>query len=114
VARDAGSRHVVHHERVAVSATHDWTARTRVKGLEPAEEHRYRFVTRDAHSPAGRFRTAHPADSHERVHDTRQPESGAFTPAAFRVEHGRPAVIDAAARSRSHSRRRLARSRRDR
>src|SRR4051812_18538854 len=67
VARDAGFRHVVHHERLAVSGAHDWTARSRVTGLKPAEEYHYRFVTADAHSAAGRFRTAYPAGSHAPV-----------------------------------------------
>src|SRR3954452_2147147 len=67
VAPDAGFRHVVPHERLAVSAAHDWTARSRVTGLNPAEEYHYRFVTADAHSAAGRFRTAHPAGSHAPV-----------------------------------------------
>src|SRR3954470_22867304 len=65
--RAAGFRHVVHHERLAVSAAHDWTARSRVIGLKPAEEYHYRFVTADAHSAAGRFRTANPAGSHAAV-----------------------------------------------
>src|SRR3954469_12501884 len=67
VARDPHFKHVVHHERLAVSGAHDWTARTRVTCLEPAEEYHYRFVTQDAHSAAGRFRTAYPAGSHAPV-----------------------------------------------
>jgi alkaline phosphatase D len=65
VARDAHFRHVVHRARLPVSGTHDWTARTRVTGLEPAEEYHYRFATADAHSPAGRFRTTYPAGSRQ-------------------------------------------------
>src|SRR3954454_23300746 len=42
VARDAGFRAVVHHEPLARFAAHDWTARSRVTGLEPAEEYHYR------------------------------------------------------------------------
>src|SRR4051812_27204673 len=38
VARDPHFKHVVHHERLAVSGAHDWTARARVAGLKPAED----------------------------------------------------------------------------
>jgi alkaline phosphatase D len=65
VARDAHFRHVVHHARLPVSGAHDWTARVRVSGLKPGEEYHYRFATADAHSPAGRFRTAYPAGSRQ-------------------------------------------------
>src|SRR3954469_438732 len=67
VARDPHLKHLLHHERLAGSGAHDWTARTRVTCLEPGEEYHYRFATADAHSPVGRFRTAYPADSHAPV-----------------------------------------------
>jgi alkaline phosphatase D len=65
VARDPHFRHVVHTARLPVSGAHDWTARTRVTGLKAGEEYHYRFATADAHSHAGRFRTAYPAGSHQ-------------------------------------------------
>ena len=64
VARDD---RVVHRERLVVAGNRDWTARSRVTGLAPGEEYTYRFVTRDGASPAGRFRTAYPAGSSERL-----------------------------------------------
>jgi alkaline phosphatase D len=57
----------VHRERLVVAGNRDWTARSRVTGLAPGEEYTYRFVTRDGASPAGRFRTAYPAGSSERL-----------------------------------------------
>ena len=58
---------VVHRERLVAAGNRDWTARSRVAGLHPGEEYTYRFVTRDGASPAGRFRTAYPAGSRERL-----------------------------------------------
>jgi alkaline phosphatase D len=42
------------------------SVKARIKGLDPYEQYFYRFATRDADSPVGRFRTALP-------HDSRQP-----------------------------------------
>src|SRR3954468_2190033 len=65
VARDAHFRHVVRQARLPVSGGHDWTARVRVTGRKTGEEYHYRFATADAHSPAGRFRTAYPQGSRQ-------------------------------------------------
>lgn len=47
----------------------DFTVRARVVGgsLQAGEQYYYRFRTKDAHSPVGRFRTARPPDSREPV-----------------------------------------------
>ena len=69
VARDASFRRVVHRSEVRAAAIRDYTARAVVAGgaLKPAEQYYYRFATRAASSPVGRFRTALPADSREPV-----------------------------------------------
>jgi alkaline phosphatase D len=69
VAVDPGFARVVARGRATVEPGAASTARVRVRGgrLRPGEQYFYRFATRDAHSPVGRFRTARPADSREPV-----------------------------------------------
>jgi alkaline phosphatase D len=67
VARDRGFRHVVAHERLATADGSAHAVKARVRGLDPHEQYFYRFATRTAESPIGRFRTALPPDSHQPV-----------------------------------------------
>src|SRR5205823_4235855 len=69
VAADAGFRHVVHRALVPCRAADDHVAHTRVHShvIRAGAEYHYRFATRSADSPAGRFRTRRPADSREPV-----------------------------------------------
>jgi alkaline phosphatase D len=67
VARDHGFRRVVARELVRTSAASAYSVKARIGGLRPHEEYWYRFSTRGEQSPAGRFRTALPPDSRERV-----------------------------------------------
>jgi alkaline phosphatase D len=67
VARDAGFSRVVQRKDVAAVSWRDFTARAVVDGLPPGEEWFYRFATRGASSPVGRFRTLRPADSQEPI-----------------------------------------------
>ena len=63
VAKDRHFRNVVLEKTVTARKERDFTARTRVRGLDPAHEYFYRFHTKDKGSPVGRFRTAPPHDS---------------------------------------------------
>jgi len=67
IARSADFRKVVARRNVRVAAVRDNTARALVQdgALQPGEEYFYRFSTRAASSPVGRFRTARPTDSRE-------------------------------------------------
>ncbi|HET8755152.1 MAG TPA: alkaline phosphatase D family protein [Solirubrobacteraceae bacterium] len=69
VATDATFANVVHRAQVPVEPDRDFTARARLQDgfLAPGEEYHYRFATAGADSPVGRFRTARPAGSRERV-----------------------------------------------
>jgi alkaline phosphatase D len=69
VASDPGFAHVLDRRTVLVDPQSDFTARYqfRSRRLAPGQEYFYRFSTRTADSPAGRFRTARPADSREPV-----------------------------------------------
>jgi alkaline phosphatase D len=67
VARDRGFRQVVAVEDVETRASLNHTAKARIRRLEPDERYYYRFETRGAQSPVGRFQTALPADSRRPV-----------------------------------------------
>jgi alkaline phosphatase D len=67
IARDSDFRRVVAHRTIATSGRRGHSVKARVEGLEPHERYWYRFETRDEQSPVGRFQTALPADSNERV-----------------------------------------------
>src|SRR3954466_420388 len=67
VARDPHFRNVVARRTLATSADRGHTVKARIKGLRAHERYWYRFETRDAHSPVGRFQTALPAGSREKV-----------------------------------------------
>ncbi len=65
IAKDRHFRNVVLEKTVTARKERDFTARTRVRGLQPAHEYFYRFHTKDKGSPVGRFRTAPPRDSNQ-------------------------------------------------
>ena len=67
VAKDRKFAHVVEEKNVVARAASDHTAKTTVKGLDPHEEYFYRFLTKNSASPIGRFRTAPPKDSKEKI-----------------------------------------------
>jgi alkaline phosphatase D len=67
VARDSDFRRVVARRTIATSARRGHSVKARIAGLRPHERYWYRFETRDAHSPVGRFQTALPEDSNEPV-----------------------------------------------
>jgi phosphodiesterase/alkaline phosphatase D-like protein len=63
IARDPGFGDVVHTQRVRAAEVRDYVVRARVgEGLRPGEQYFYRFATRGADSPVGRFVTARPRD----------------------------------------------------
>ena len=63
VAKDRKFGNVVLEKDVIARADRGHTAKTTVRGLDPAEQYFYRFVTGNSSSPIGRFRTAPPKDS---------------------------------------------------
>jgi alkaline phosphatase D len=67
VARDRDFRRVVARKRVATSGDRAHNLKARVTGLSPHEQYYYRFSTRTADGPVGRFRTALPPDSRQPV-----------------------------------------------
>jgi alkaline phosphatase D len=67
VARDPDFRHVVTRRTLTASEASGHAIKARVKGLDAHERYWYRFETRDTHSAVGRFQTALPAGSHEKV-----------------------------------------------
>lgn len=67
VARDSSFRKVVARTLVGTNDDLRHAVKARVGGLKPHEQYWYRFSTRTENSPAGRFRTALPADSNEKV-----------------------------------------------
>jgi alkaline phosphatase D len=67
VARDKGFRHVVARKTLTAKASTDHTVKARISGLKPHERYYYRFETRGEESPVGRFQTALPKDSREKV-----------------------------------------------
>ena len=67
VARDKAFRRVVARELVGTSDGLGHAVKARVSRLKPYEQYYYRFATRTANSPVGRFRTALPPDSRQPV-----------------------------------------------
>jgi alkaline phosphatase D len=67
VARDSDFRRVVASEVISTRSGIDHTVKARITGLRPHERYFYRFETRGEDSPVGRFQTALPADSREKV-----------------------------------------------
>jgi alkaline phosphatase D len=63
IAKDKHFKNVVLESTVTARKERDFTARARIRGLQPAHEYFYRFHTKDKGSPVGRFRTAPPHDS---------------------------------------------------
>ena len=67
VATDPKFRNVVERRTVVADERKGFTARARVTGLRPRREYFYRFETREKSSRVGRFRTAPPPGSKEKV-----------------------------------------------
>ena len=69
VAKDSSFRRVVHRRTATASAARNGAVHARLSGcaLRPGERYFYRFSTRDADSPVGRFQTTRPPDSREPV-----------------------------------------------
>jgi alkaline phosphatase D len=67
VATDKNFGNVVEERLVTAREDRGFTARTMVNGLKPREEYFYRFVTDESKSEVGRFRTAPPLDSKEKI-----------------------------------------------
>ena len=67
VARDRGFDKVVARKTLTAKASGDHTVKARISGLKPHERYYYRFETRGEDSPVGRFQTAPPRDSREKV-----------------------------------------------
>lgn len=67
VARDSDFRRVVARRTIATSGASGHSVKARLEGLRAHERYWYRFETCDEQSPVGRFQTALPEDSNERV-----------------------------------------------
>ena len=67
VATDKGFRKVVAKQKISAVAASDFSVKAQIKGLKPYTQYYYRFATKSKDSPVGRFRTALPADSNEKV-----------------------------------------------
>ena len=67
VATDESFRNVVKRQEVVAERDKGFTAHARVKGLRPHREYFYRFATQEKSSRVGRFRTAPPPDSRQKV-----------------------------------------------
>ncbi|HWI73074.1 MAG TPA: alkaline phosphatase D family protein, partial [Baekduia sp.] len=67
VATDKAFKHVVARKNVTTGAASNHAVKARVSGLKAHAEYYYRFASKTADSPVGRFRTALPADSKEDV-----------------------------------------------
>lgn len=67
VATDKGFRKVVARRKIAATAASGYSVKAQVTGLKPYEQYYYRFSTSKTESDVGRFRTALPADSNEKV-----------------------------------------------
>ena len=67
VATDKGFNNVVKEKLVTASKKQGFTARTFLNDLKPREEYFYRFSTENSNSATGRFRTAPPLDSNEKI-----------------------------------------------
>ncbi|MFN8175946.1 MAG: alkaline phosphatase D family protein [Solirubrobacteraceae bacterium] len=67
IARDSGFRRIVARTNIGTNADLGHVAKARIGRLRPHEQYYYRFSTRTADSPVGRFRTALPPDSKQPV-----------------------------------------------
>ena len=67
VAKDNKFSNVVEERLVTASSKNGHTARTFVNGLDPREQYFYRFLTEGSKSEVGRFRTAPPLNSREKI-----------------------------------------------
>jgi alkaline phosphatase D len=67
VATDKGFREVVESVAVRAEKNRDYTVHHRIKGLDPGEQYFYRFFTDGKESRVGKFRTAPPADSKQKI-----------------------------------------------
>ncbi len=67
VARDRGFDKIVARKTLTAKSSGDHTVKARISGLKPHERYYYRFETRGEDSPVGRFQTAPPRDSREKV-----------------------------------------------
>jgi alkaline phosphatase D len=67
VATDPGFRKVIATRRINTSAANGHSVKARVTGLKAGRRFYYRFETKNAESRVGRFQTAFPADSNEKV-----------------------------------------------
>jgi alkaline phosphatase D len=67
VATDHAFRHVVATQDIRTNAALGHTVKARVSGLKSHERYYYRFATATHDSPVGRFQTAAPAGSREKV-----------------------------------------------
>src|SRR4051812_8904908 len=67
VATDKAFKHVVAHKNIRTSAASNHAVKAKVGGLKPHERYYYRFATANEDSPVGRFQTALPQDSNEKV-----------------------------------------------
>lgn len=96
VASDPDFRRVVHRGLTQVTPLRDATARVTIDGLRPGEPYWYRFHTRTAHSPVGRFKTL-PGDSREPLRigwfSCQRYEHGYFTPQAALADEDLDLVV---------------------
>src|SRR4051812_19041060 len=67
VAKDKSFRHVVARQKIATNKQLAHSVKARVGKLKPHEQYYYRFSSKGAETPVGRFRTALPADSRQPV-----------------------------------------------
>jgi len=67
VAKEKNFRKVVTRKLIPTGASLDHTVKARLTGLDPYAQYYYRFATKTANSPVGRFRTALPAGSRQAV-----------------------------------------------
>jgi alkaline phosphatase D len=67
VSTDKAFRNVVARKSVKTGAASNHAVKARVTGLKAHEQYYYRFATKGADSPVGRFRTALPPDSKQDV-----------------------------------------------
>ncbi len=67
VATDKGFRKVIAKKKISAVAASDFSVKAQIKGLKPYTQYYYRFATKSKNSPVGRFRTALPADSNQKV-----------------------------------------------
>ncbi len=67
VATDKAFRRVVARSKVATNDKLNHAVKARIGRLKPYEQYYYRFATKNEDSPVGRFRTALPADSRQKV-----------------------------------------------